>query len=119
MNAGDTFLIPDGISSHLNFVLAVLPDGALVICHFTTRRRHSDPTCIIQPKEHEFIVQETAVRYDQAHVCPADRIENLLRVITRRLDPLSRELLARIRQGALDSPQTPDVIKNLLRKPNT
>lgn len=116
MNAGDTFLIPDGISIHLNFVLEVLPDGSLIICHFTTRRRHSDPTCIVQPGEHEFIDRETAVRFDQAHVCPADRIVNLQGVIVRNLAPLSAALLARIRQGALDSPQTSDEVKELLRR---
>ena len=115
MNAGDTFLIPDGISTHLSFVIAVLADGALVICHFTSRRQRSDPTCIVQAGEHPFIDRETAIRYDQAYICTAEHIGNLRGVITRQLDALSRELLARIRQGALDSPQTPEAIKERLR----
>jgi hypothetical protein len=115
MNAGDTFLIPDGISVHLNFVLAVLADGSLIICHFTTRRARSDTTCVVQAGEHQFIDRETVIRYDQAYVCEADRIVNLKGVITKQLDALSKGLLARIRQGALDSPQTPDPIKEHLR----
>jgi hypothetical protein len=115
MNAGDTFLIPDGITTHLNFVIAVLADGSLVICHFTTRRSRSDPTCIVQTGEHPFIDRETAIRYDQAYICTADHIGNLNGVITKQLEALSQALLARIRQGALDSPQTPDPIKERLR----
>jgi len=115
MNAGDTFLIPDGISTHLSFVIAVLADGSLIVCHFTTLRVRNDRTCIVKPKEHPFIDKETGVRYDQAYICPADRIANLEGVITKKLDALSKELLARILQGALDSPQTPPAIKEHLR----
>lgn len=116
MNPGDTFLIPDGISTHLNLVLAVLRDGSVIVCHFTTRRKYSDNTCVIQPGEHSFVQQETVVRYDQAHICAADRVQFLESVITRHLEPLSGNLLARIRQGALNSPQTPEKIKTALRK---
>lgn len=117
MKAGETFLIPDGISSHLSFVIAVCPDGSLVICHFTTRRKSSDCTCVVKKGEHPFVDRDTVVRYDQAHACLADRIKNLEGVITRKMDDLSSELLARIRQGAIDSPQTPDHIKDLIRNP--
>lgn len=115
MNAGETFLIPDGISTHLSFIIAVCPDGALIICHFTTRRRYSDCTCVVVKDEHPFIEKDTVVKYDQAYVCPPDRIINLKNVITKNLENLSNSLLARIRQGALDSPQTPDAIKELLK----
>ena len=33
----------------------------------------------------------------------------------KRFEPLSAGLLARVKKGALDSPQTPDKIKALLR----
>jgi len=115
MNVGEVFLIPDGIGIHRYFVLAVLKDGSLVMCHFTSRGARSDLTCIVQAGEHSSIDRETVVRYDQAHVCAADRITNLESVITKKLDPLSEELFARVRQGALDSSQTPDYIKDLLR----
>ena len=55
MNAGDAVLLPDGISTHLNVILAVLRDGSFIVCHFTTRRRYSDTTCIIQLGEHSFV----------------------------------------------------------------
>ncbi len=115
MKAGDTFLIPDGIGTHLNFVLAVLPDRSLVLAHFTKRRPHSDITCVVSAGEHPFITWDTVIRYDQAYVCPADRVENLMRLIIRMREPLDATLLRRILQGAIASPQTPDKIKAVLR----
>jgi hypothetical protein len=115
MKAGDTFLLPDGIGNHLNCVLAVLVEGSIVLCHFTTRQKRSDTTCIIQPGEHSFFDRETVMRYDQAHVCSGDGLAALERLIMKRFEPLSAGLLARVKKGALDSPQTPDKIKALLR----
>jgi hypothetical protein len=61
MIAGDKFLMPDAIGSHLYCVLAVLEDDSIIVCHLTTLRRHNDRTCLIQPGEHSFIKHETAV----------------------------------------------------------
>lgn len=116
MKAGDTFILPDAFGKHLNAVLAVTRDDSIVLCHFTSRTRRSDPTCIIQPGEHPFIVRETAVRYDQALICESGpALEALERSIEKRFEPLSKELLARVIKGALDSPQTPDKVKQALR----
>ncbi|HEY4839585.1 MAG TPA: hypothetical protein VIH72_13305 [Candidatus Acidoferrales bacterium] len=115
MNAGDAFLLPDWTGRHLHVVLAVLADGSFILCHFTTRRRHSDPTCVIQPGEHSFVVVETAVRYDQTYFCSDAGLQALERDIVKRFEPLSAALLQKVRRGALDSPQTPDKIKNALR----
>ena len=116
MNAGDTFLVPDAIGTHLYCVLALLDDDSVVLCHFTTRRRFSDPTCIVYKGEHEFFVEpESAVRYDQVHNCSGEGLAALERMIMKRLAPLSAELLARVRKGALDSPQTPDKMKEMLK----
>ena len=116
MKPGDVFLVPDAIGTHLNCVLAVLKDGSLLLCHFTSRQRRSDTTCVIQAGEHPFFERETVLRYDQAYVCSAETgVAALERLITRRFEPLKPELLARIVKGALDSPQMPDKIKALLR----
>jgi hypothetical protein len=47
MKPGDTFLIPDGIGTHLNCVLALGPDNSLILCHFTTMHRRSDKTLVV------------------------------------------------------------------------
>jgi hypothetical protein len=116
MKPGDTFVLPDAFGKHLNAVLAVLGDGSIVHCHFTTLRRRSDTTCILKPGEHSFFKLETSVRYDQAQICQAGpQLEALERLIEKRFEPLSKDLLARVKQGALDSPQTPDKVKAALR----
>jgi hypothetical protein len=116
MNPGATFVLPDAFGKHLNVVLAVLDDGSIVHCHFTTLRRRSDNTCILKPGEHSFFKSETAVRYDQAQICQAGpQLEALERLIEKRFEPFSKELLARVKQGALDSPQTPDKVKAALK----
>jgi len=51
------------------------------------------------------------LRYDSA----SDELTRLERLIEKRFEPLSHELLARVTQGALDSPQTPDKVKAALK----
>jgi hypothetical protein len=98
-------------------VLAVLDDGSVVTCHFTTCHRGSDRACVIKAGEHPFFTKpETCVRYDQVQVLSEEALEALERLITKRLEPLRAELLERVRQGALTSAQTPDKVKNLLKK---
>ena len=116
MNAGDTFIVPDAFGKHLNVVLAVLEDGSIVHCHFTGRTARSDTTCVIQPNEHSFVKKETVVRYDRAEICAVGMaLDALERCVEKKFEPLKAELLARVKKGALDSPQTPDKVKNVLR----
>jgi hypothetical protein len=114
MNPGDTFLLPDAFGTHLYIVLAKLDDGTVVFCHCTTSKKHTDNTCIIRPGEHEFAIRDTAVQYASAFDCSGDGLEKLVKSIIKPLPPLSAELLARVRKGALESSQTSDKIKTLL-----
>jgi hypothetical protein len=117
MKPGDTFLLRGNwIGPHLHLVLAVLEDGSVLLCHFTTLRARSDRTCIIEPGEHPFFRHPSVPRYDQIHVCPADRMDALQSSISKQLQPFSDSLLERVRQGALASPQTPDKYKAILRQ---
>src|SRR5277367_3297088 len=111
MNVGDTFRLPYGIGDHINCVLKVFPDGSVVTCHFTSRHQRSDATCVIRAGEHSSVTQESVVRYDQVqHLCTEEAIAAFERLIWKRFESLSADLLARIIQGALDSPQTSDKI---------
>lgn len=114
MKAGDAFLVSG--SSHLQVILAVLDETSLIVCHFTTKRRYTDNTCVIKAGEHSFVNHETVVRYDQAHECGGEGLEALKRLVAKSFEPLNADLLARVKQGALDSPQIPEKIKDLLRR---
>jgi len=116
MKPGDTFLAPDAFGKHLNVVIAVLPDGSVIHCHLTSLQNRSDTTCVIEPKEHSFVKHRTVVRYDAVQICEDGvQLEALERVIEKKFEAVSKELLDRIRQGALDSPQTPDKVKEILK----
>jgi hypothetical protein len=94
----------------------VLPDGSAIICNFTELKRYSDKTCIVKVDEHECIKKDSVVYYAEAYHCETEmQIEALERQIASRKEPLSPELLARFKRGALDSPHTPDYIKDLLK----
>jgi hypothetical protein len=117
VNPGDTFLLPDAVGTHLYFVLARTITGGLIFCHCTSTKEHTDNTCVIQKGEHEFFIRETSVQYASAfeHSEEGEGLKALEASIIKRFKPLSQELLARICQGALDSPQTADKIQTLLK----
>ncbi len=115
MNAGDVFHLPDWFGGHFNFILEVLPDGSVIICNFTELKAYSDRTCVVTIGEHECITKDSVVYYAEAYLCKTeDQMGALERQISSRKAPLSADLLARVRQGALDSPHTPEYIKDLL-----
>ena len=116
MNAGDTFVMPDAIGTHLYCVLAVLSDGGIIVCHLTTLRSRTEPTCIIRPGEHKFVEHDTAVQYSATYVCPAgESLAAFERQIKKTHDPLTPELLERMKKGAMASSNVSDDIKNLLK----
>lgn len=116
MKAGDTFYLPDWSGGHINFVIEAFPDGSVITCNFTENTRGSDKTCIVQQGEHPSITKPSVVNYAKAHHCEAGTPINALeRLIESHKDPLSPELLAKVRKGALDSPRTSDRIKLLLK----
>jgi hypothetical protein len=116
MNAGEVFHLPDWFGGHFNFVLKVLEDGSIIICNFTERKRYSDTTCVVSVGEHECITKESVAYFEKAYCCPpGDPLAALERQISGRKAPLSPELLARLRQGALASRHTPEYIKDHLR----
>ena len=116
MKTGDVFHLPDFAGGHHNFVLEVCADGAVITCNFTDCLYHSDWTCTVEVGEHSCITKKSVVNYRQAiYYEPGTAVEALERLIESRKEPLSPELLARIRKGALDSPRTSDKIKNALK----
>lgn len=115
MKAGDAFYLHDWGGGHLNFAIEVFPDGSVITCNFTECTRGSDQTCIVLPGEHPSITKKSVVNFRKAHHCGAGTpFESLQRLIESHKPPLNSALLARIRQGALDSPLTPDKIKQAL-----
>ena len=76
----------------------------VLIVNFTTRRKDSDPACILQAGEHPFVHHETCVNYAGAKVVTGAQIQKLLKkgLLTNHA-ALSAALLKRIRDGAAAS----------------
>jgi len=117
MKPGDTFHLADFAGGHINFVLEVFADGSVITCNFTDCTNYCDKTCVVEAGEHPNITKKSVVNFPKAHHCEAGvPMEALARLIQSYKQPLSPALLARIRQAALDSPRTSDIIKQALRQ---
>ena len=107
---GDTAQDTDS-GKHLWFVLSdPSPTGTIAIASFMTHRPRvggHDRTClIVQPGAHPFIRRETCVAYRHARMITESQFETDLRSGERiQRDPLGPELLRRIQEGALTTPQ--------------
>ena len=90
-------------------------ENHVVVVSFTTYRPRKDATCLIEPGEHEFVTITTCVQYLASRDVKLGVLEEWLdsgRIVTKA--PVKPDLLARIRQGAVDSPQTPYRAKTIL-----
>jgi hypothetical protein len=94
------------LDSHLWVVISdpVVDAERVLIVNFTTRRKDSDPACILQAGEHPFVHHETCVNYAGAKVVSRAQIQILLqRGLLSSHTSLSVNLLKRIRDGAAAS----------------
>ena len=108
---GTSFFIND--DSHLWFMLSdpALDDLQVVYANLTTYRHDSrpsvfnDPSCVIYPGEHPFVVHDTCVCYWGAQVCSYANFERHVENGSFRIngDPATPVLLKKMRKCAGDS----------------
>jgi hypothetical protein len=109
---GDTFLAASrtGDTKHLWLIITDprLNGGQVIIVNLTTQKKDSETTCVISPGEHPFVKHSTVVNYQDACECPVNSIEGALGKLTsthiEAREPLSAEILKRVKLGALASP---------------
>jgi hypothetical protein len=125
LQCGDTFLLPrsSAETEHLWIVLTEVDASTrkAVCVNVTTRRHHSDLTLILNSGDHPFIKHESVINYQDAREMPIDAVEQALAARTAQFvcvqrEPASEDLLKRVRQGLIDSKQTPKGIKAYCRK---
>ena len=116
-SAGATLLVPSGpIGQHLFVVLCdpvVLagygPNPCVVMANLSTVRAviPHDPTCVLQPGSHAFVVQDSYIVYSAMRV---DRVADLVARVAQGLfiphDPMPAAFLQRIQAGRMASPRT-------------
>jgi hypothetical protein len=83
---------------------ATNPDRVLIV-NFTSWQPLHDSTCLLAGDEHPFLKHATCVNYPAAQLTTVAKLKALHTSGELRLypDPLSPELLQRIRNGARDS----------------
>ena len=116
-SAGATLLVPSGpAGSHLFVILCdsvTLPgygqNPCVVLVNLSTIRAGipHDPTCVLQPGSHSFVVQDSYVVYSGMRIY---RMVDLAAHVARSFfvphDPVPAPILQRIRAGRLASPRT-------------
>jgi hypothetical protein len=115
MDPGDTFRRQTG--EHLKVVISDpnLDPDKVVIVSISTLRHNSDVSCQIQAGEHRFVHRPSCISYRHGLVATNARLDEQLAAGVIVLDdPVSNELLERIRKGAESSPFIPHSCKEIL-----
>ena len=116
MNAGDSF-IPARFDNHLWVIISEpsLDKQNVVIVNFTPYDGVEEETCTLDVGDHRFVRHKTVVRYRDAKSVPCSHLQNLEKArMLRRHDPLSAEVLQRVREGASRSDFLPERCRKIL-----
>jgi hypothetical protein len=101
VNAGDTFKF--SFSMHLWIVVSdpQIDADEVLLVSFTSNKSWQDQACVLRPGDHRFLVKETVLYYAKAKVLSNSELDALLAAGDLVLDdPVTSEVLARIREGA-------------------
>jgi len=119
IRAGATLYFPPHGDSkpHLHFVVTDPDHGGFVVSvPVTTRREHSDTTVILQSDDHPWIQHESCASFKFADYRRVETLEKWIGSGRCRMhSDMSSKLLARIREGLLESPYTIISIKEYCR----
>lgn len=120
LRPGDTFWGID--RQHHLWIALTAPtlEGSVIVANFTSHYPSDKASCdanctVVNPGEHPYPRRPSCIFYRGSH---AETLQDILQGIERpfrRGEPLSPALLRRIRRGALDSPRTPDDVKDAVR----
>ena len=114
-NAGDVFQ-PKGHHCYVIISDTERDPNQLVLVNFTGLEFYKDQSCIIHVGEHLFITKETCMNYAKARIADRSMLEQAEAAgLTPRWDPVSPELLARIRSGAEQTNELPQDVEVFLR----
>jgi hypothetical protein len=117
VQAGDTLLVAHPYN-HLYVLCSdpVLDPDQVLLVSFTTWKPKEEFCCIVAAGDHPFIKHKSCVRYKDARISSVADLLKLLggSQMTRR-EPVSAELLVRIRKGAHLSDFLPEECRRLLQ----
>ncbi len=118
VKAGDTLLVTHESYNHLYVICSdpAVDSDRILMVSLTTFRAKEEICCMVAAGEHPFVKHRSCIRYKDARIASARELAILLSSpqMTQR-EPVSAELLARIRRGAYESEYLPEECRRLLQ----
>lgn len=120
MKPGATLRTTDSARSRNRHLYVVLSDPGqdsenVLIVNVTTYGPGKDDSCILNVGDHPFLAHKSCVRYLSARIASAAKIElALAEGLLEERQPVSCDVLARMRRGAARSPYLPHEHRRLL-----
>jgi hypothetical protein len=114
LNCGDTFLTGDGEEDNFHLWIVITPanEGEVVTVCVVTAHKRSERLVVLNQGDHSFIQHESVIAYHYSKIRTVPDIEELLnKGIAKKRDPVSPELLKRIRAGLVESDFTPNGVR--------
>ena len=115
LNCGDTFYAADTEDDEPHLCIVITPPevGDVVVVSITTRRRKSETLVCLNVGDHPFIKHPSVIAYAYSRIRSVDEIELALKSGNAKTrEPVSPELLRRIRAGLRDSDFTPNGVRH-------
>lgn len=118
MKAGDVFRLVKGADKHAKVVISDpqdYPDNVLFV-GMTSWDAREDHSCILLPGDHSTVFHRTCISYSRGNAKASNRdLDAMVKIgLLQVFEPVSPEVLARIRNGAMDSIRTPKDFKEML-----
>lgn len=111
ITAGYTFLShnPAYDTKHLYIIIVmVADDNEAIFVNVTTKKDNNDSTCILRVNDHDFIRHDSVINYGDTVKTSISKIQKAVDLnIFIPQNPVSDELLEKILEGALSSPDLP------------
>jgi hypothetical protein len=114
LSCGDTFYAQDSEDEepHLQVIITSPEEGEVITVPVTTKRRHSETLVQLAIGDHPFIKWQSVISYAYARIRTVEDIEGSLNCgKANPREPVSPELLKRIRMGLKDSDFTPNGVR--------
>lgn len=109
--AGHTFLSsnPAYDTKHLYIIIVIVTNcNEAIIVNVTTKKENKDDTCILRADDHDFIKHDSVINYGDTIKTTINKIEQAIDLkIFIPQNPVSDDLLKKILEGALNSPDLP------------
>ena len=115
IDCGDTFYASDDedVEPHLHVVVTPPHNGEVVTVSITTLHKKSETLVVLNVGDHPFIKWKSVMSYRNSRIRTVADIDTAVQDgLATKKEPVSSELLRRIRMGLRDSEFTPNGVRH-------